>query len=650
MFKSLSLSNFKAFSKFQNLPIKPITLIFGPNSSGKSSIIHSLLFCNEVFTGEDNNLDVHYTKIGGDSVDLGGFKQFIFRGIDEKFVSFKFEFDVAKCGIKLRKIFEGKNEISIILDFGYYNQSNNLNLNITDEDEDENLEEEIVYQEIPSKVTLTGYEIFIDDVSLLKMSARNDFILQMDSINIENDFIISLFESIILTYTTSTKIKNDDKEILSNLLNELVPTLKSFSRKIIPRELIYYSDLKNPLLEPVNEDNRDKVIYNALKANIPFKISEILKTLYSELNNSFKTLNYLGPLRSFPDRHFLSSHNKNDKNWLPGGGFAWEMLAKDSSLRTKVNKWLGSEALKTNYEIEKIELLPSRTLEKYFSDIIDDYEKKIFINIISEAEDNLSEYIEQENFDGLLHISELHELYPEWAKIMRNYIRKEDLDDYYIFKRKFTKILKKFNIDDETMGFLWESLRENFITAENVLSHYINEEDKDELEKSYIKHLLEKRNVDLSDLVLVDKNTDTVVTHRDVGMGISQVLPVLVSSFGNKNKTIAIEQPEIHIHPALQAELGDVFIESALGENKNTFIIETHSEHLILRILRRIRETTRNKLPEGFTKITPEDISIIYVEPSKEGAIINQIRFDKQGKLIDNWPGGFFEESFNEII
>ncbi len=103
-------------------------------------------------------------------------------------------------------------------------------------------------------------------------------------------------------------------------------------------------------------------------------------------------------------------------------------------------------------------------------------------------------------------------------------------------------------------------------------------------------------------LRLIDK-AGVEASIRDVGFGISQVLPVAVQSGLSENKTLLIEQPEIHLHPAHQAELGDIFIRSALGEQKNTLLLETHSENLILRILRRIRETTDNELPEGFPPI-----------------------------------------------
>jgi hypothetical protein len=145
---------------------------------------------------------------------------------------------------------------------------------------------------------------------------------------------------------------------------------------------------------------------------------------------------------------------------------------------------------------------------------------------------------------------------------------------------------------------------------------------------------------------------------EEVGYGISQVLPVLIHSFGTKSKLISIEQPEIHIHPALQAELGDVFIESALGENKNTFLLETHSEHLILRLLRRIRETAEGDMedwPEDLRKacpdgIRPEDVAVLYVEPGEEGARVIELPITPDGDFSRPWPGGFFGERSKELF
>jgi len=152
----------------------------------------------------------------------------------------------------------------------------------------------------------------------------------------------------------------------------------------------------------------------------------------------------------------------------------------------------------------------------------------------------------------------------------------------------------------------------------------------------------------VQELVLLDKRTDTRVSHRDVGIGVSQVLPVLVSAYAAHNQIVAIEQPEIHLHPSLQAELGDVFIESALSGSTNTFLLETHSEHLILRIMRRMRETVNGNLPDGMHSVAPDDVSILYVQPTKEGSIVRVLELDAEGQLLDPWPGGFFEEGFRE--
>ena len=166
-----------------------------------------------------------------------------------------------------------------------------------------------------------------------------------------------------------------------------------------------------------------------------------------------------------------------------------------------------------------------------------------------------------------------------------------------------------------------------------------------------ISNIIEKQNIEeLSELLMLDINANTSVSHRDIGVGISQVLPVLVNAYASKGSVIAIEQPEIHLHPGLQSELADVFINTALGENKNTYLLETHSEHLLLRIMRRIRETTNGELPEGVEPISANDVQILFVTPGKnvQGSVIKKIALDEDGELIDTWPGGFFEEGFNE--
>ena len=153
----------------------------------------------------------------------------------------------------------------------------------------------------------------------------------------------------------------------------------------------------------------------------------------------------------------------------------------------------------------------------------------------------------------------------------------------------------------------------------------------------------------VQELVLVDRRTNSIVSHRDVGVGISQVLPVLVHSFAANRTTVLIEQPEIHLHPALQADLGDLFINSAVNRS-NTLIVETHSEHLILRLLRRIRETRDGELPEGATPLYPNQLAVLYVDPTHTGSELLHIPVTDEGEFAERWPSGFFEERAEELF
>lgn len=125
----------------------------------------------------------------------------------------------------------------------------------------------------------------------------------------------------------------------------------------------------------------------------------------------------------------------------------------------------------------------------------------------------------------------------------------------------------------------------------------------------------------------------------DVGFGISQVLPLVVQSLAATEQIISVEQPEVHIHPRLQADLGDLLIESIKEPRRNQFIIETHSEHLALRLQRRVREKI----------LSPSDISIVYVGRGANGATVQPLRLDEEGDFMDDFPGGFFPERLREL-
>ena len=146
---------------------------------------------------------------------------------------------------------------------------------------------------------------------------------------------------------------------------------------------------------------------------------------------------------------------------------------------------------------------------------------------------------------------------------------------------------------------------------------------------------------------LHDNNIDIGLS--DVGVGISQVIPVVVGALDDSREIFAVEQPELHLHPAAQVALGDVFIDGVKNSNRPT-LIETHSEHLLLRIMRRMRETFEDRIEENRFPVTPDDIAVLFVERHDSQTIIREIPVNERGELVKAWPGGFFEEDIEEVF
>jgi hypothetical protein len=123
----------------------------------------------------------------------------------------------------------------------------------------------------------------------------------------------------------------------------------------------------------------------------------------------------------------------------------------------------------------------------------------------------------------------------------------------------------------------------------------------------------------------------------DVGFGISQVLPVLVLCYYvPEGSTIILEQPEIHLHPFAQTGLADVLID-AMKTRKVQIILESHSEHLLLRLQRRVAEQA----------ISPDKLALYFCERTDTGSRLKSLDLDQYGN-ITNWPAGFFGDEFAE--
>lgn len=125
----------------------------------------------------------------------------------------------------------------------------------------------------------------------------------------------------------------------------------------------------------------------------------------------------------------------------------------------------------------------------------------------------------------------------------------------------------------------------------------------------------------------------------DIGFGINQILSVIVQCFyAPKGSVIMIEEPEMHLHPRSQAELADLFVDAV--DYGQQLIIETHSEHMLLRLQRRMAEG----------KISPDDIAIysFYFDEEEKSNKTERIELDEFGRFKGKIPG-FFEEELEDV-
>lgn len=147
--------------------------------------------------------------------------------------------------------------------------------------------------------------------------------------------------------------------------------------------------------------------------------------------------------------------------------------------------------------------------------------------------------------------------------------------------------------------------------------------------------------------LLSDRHFEVLVQHpvtlelenlADIGYGSSQVLPVIAGGYNmSADSTFVVEQPELHLHPKAQSQLGDFFRD--LYQRKVQSIIETHSEHLILRL--------QTHVAKG--NIRPSDFIVYYVYPVPGRKSVVKLTVNGDGVFQETWPQGFFEERLQEV-
>ena len=602
---TFQITNFKAFGAAQRIPLRPITLIYGANSAGKSSILHALALAHHAI--ETGDLDTRRTRIGGESIDLGGFRQYVHRRDRDRQVELVFELDPDRLSGRMTEVLRSARRLAVELAVGggFANESQMLSGDTAREPDRE------------SGIRLERFSVQADESSLLSMSARGDGLFRLDRLDHGHPIFREALREILTLFTTIQDVDQDDFDGLGEVLDDLVSGVTARQHGLFPR-------IEDKLEEPregaggnllaISQGRRQPDLAQATRLFLPRVLHDLVEGISSIIETAVRDLVYLGPLRSYPPRHLAFSQH-HDPNWLAGGGHAWDVVRAREDVRARVNEWLGDEnRLKTPYELEVLDFLPAMSMPGELSSKLE----KMLHGLFSKF---------------------LNGLASEGLSILRTLSGSAQG-----FTGQASEVARGFA--DQTSEVTRE-LTEQTTEMENIVRNQI---DAEHIFKRWIDEIVESYPDGFQDLILVDQRSGTAVSHRDVGIGVSQVLPVLVSAYASNGKLLAIEQPEIHLHPALQAELGDVFLESALGDGGNTLVIESHSEHLLLRIMRRMRETSTGNLPDGIPEVRPEDVMVLFVEPDGEQSLIREMPLNERGELVKAWPGGFFEEGLREIF
>ncbi len=183
---------------------------------------------------------------------------------------------------------------------------------------------------------------------------------------------------------------------------------------------------------------------------------------------------------------------------------------------------------------------------------------------------------------------------------------------------------------------LKSSTKENGVLIEERISEWLQ---KMELAHSFQlipTGSLENKNYE----VRIQKSLNsTEVTLADLGHGVADLFPLLVHCYYVPvGSTLILEQPGIHLHPKAQADLADLLIE-VITERNLQILIESHSEHLLNRLQRRIAEE----------KISVDKTALYFCRNNEGVSNIDRLKMDEFGN-ITNWPENFFGDEMKDLF
>lgn len=333
---------------------------------------------------------------------------------------------------------------------------------------------------------------------------------------------------------------------------------------------------------------------------------------FSEYINSNKITNYHIEIKLYDEKNeeisrrlgFINYDFKKDKEYLE-----WSNIPSYSSITNNCNSF------------PCVCTFSGLQITDIYSKKMPENAKPVIPNILSIIR------IVSRQFSGIEFIAPLRTM-PE-----RDYKIKNDATNVGLAGEFTSVILAKKNSESKEYNILPPLTEDSLIHQDSTEMKY------NDLLKSWLEYL------DLGEYKISGEsgNVDIYINDNnivDVGFGVSQVLPIIVQGLNlTQEQLLLLEQPEIHLHPKMQMRLADFLIE--LAYSNRSVIIETHSDHIINRIIRRILEDDSNILYNDLIKI------YYFEKEYNESTTKKEIEIDPYSGII-NWPEGFFDQFQSE--
>ncbi len=636
---AVKLKNFKGIGRPVRVDLRPITLLFGRNSAGKSTILHALCYAHELLS--HGQVDAGRTELGGTQVDLGGFRRFVHAHDRDRKIRLRFELNLEDWTVPARlwaKMKRPDIEPEHADAYEEWIETHNPSMFVRSGW----VELTVAWERLDEEPVLASYEVGVND-SLAGRIVWTDSL--ETGVHLEFNWAHPLFDP-LRRHPPSESRPAPSHAAASHARETLDPNGDEWHlHRVEVYGLTRLPDWDEPLGFNVEDlaNDREHDISSPASPNLPrFRalVSGVFIGIGDTLRNELARLRYIGPVRKLRPRVEAEPGSADQESWSDGSA-AWNRLLPappDPSrpdLLKEVNDWLArNDRLDTGYKLRR------RSTVELPAD--EDPVRQIrFLDLLPTEYRNEDGEVDPEHWvrKRAAEIADLVGCDPDPIEA-RIKARHRDGSGESVE-------METPDQDDPGPMEMIESSREVYRFLTDCVAAVDDIEKGGSAVKALVRAIADAH--PRSKLELVTAGSEMPVRTPDIGVGISQILPVVVAALDPQRPGVtAIEQPELHLHPKLQVELGDLFAQPV--NDGRIFLLENHSEHLMLRLLRRIEETHSGELPEGKPELKPDQVSVVFLEQVDGEVQATRLRIDETGEFIDRWPHGFFDERADELF